>query len=176
MKSGSTALSSATGRVGHVLAENPQGADLNNKSAAAIADTRYPVLSALTQARGLLKKTDTAEADTFRSTVLVAFETATRARKGETTPALTDMTRKITAASTPPPVPDQRLDETIPAPTVMALRRLIAPGQRRGGVQTLNLNVRGNTMTCRNRRSRNTIQQGSSDEAGPTGYMVARGL
>ncbi|MGW1885610.1 hypothetical protein [Streptomyces sp. NPDC001970] len=92
---GSIALSSATGLVGHVLAENPRGADLDSKSVAAIADQ---VLPALTQAMGLLKKADPAEADNFRSTVLVAIETATRARKGEPSPTLTDMTRKITAA------------------------------------------------------------------------------
>jgi hypothetical protein len=92
---GSIALSAATGLVGHVLAERPQGAKLNGKSVAAIADQ---VLPALTGAMGLLKKADPAEADNFHSTVLVAVEAATRAHKGEPSPTLTDMTRKITAA------------------------------------------------------------------------------
>jgi hypothetical protein len=92
---GSIALSSATGLVGHVLAEKSKIGDLNGKSVAAIADQ---VLPALTAAMSLLKKADPAEADNFRSTVLVAIEAATRAHKGEPGPTLTDMTRKITGA------------------------------------------------------------------------------
>ncbi|MGW2249954.1 hypothetical protein ACWCXH_07105 [Kitasatospora sp. NPDC001660] len=92
---GSIALSSATGLVGHVLAEKSQGAKLNSKSVAAIADQ---VLPALTEAMSLLKKQDPAEADDFRSTVVVAIEAAIRARKGEPGPVLAEMTRKIIEA------------------------------------------------------------------------------
>lgn len=92
---GSLALASATGLVGHVLAEKPKGAKLDSRSVASIADQ---VLPALTAAMSLLKKHDPAEADNFRSTVLVAVEAADRTRKGEPSPTLADMTRKITGA------------------------------------------------------------------------------
>jgi hypothetical protein len=92
---GSIALHSATGLVGHVLAEKSKGAKLNGKSTAALADQ---VLPALTAAMELLKKQAPEEAGNFRSTVLVAAEAATRARKGKAGPALTEMTRKITGA------------------------------------------------------------------------------
>ncbi|MET7303189.1 hypothetical protein [Embleya sp. NPDC005575] len=92
---GSMALASATGLVGHVLAEKPKGMYLNSKSVAVLADQ---VLPALTAAMGLLKKQDPAEADNFRSTVVVAVEAAARTHKGEPGPAVADMIRKITAA------------------------------------------------------------------------------
>lgn len=92
---GSIALSSATGLVGHVLAEYPQGKELNGKSVAEIADR---VLPTLTRAVILLKKADQAEADNFRSTVLVAIDAATQSHKGEPSPTMADMARKITAA------------------------------------------------------------------------------
>ncbi|AWN24943.1 hypothetical protein [Streptomyces sp. NEAU-S7GS2] len=92
---GSIALSSATGLVGHVLAEKPKGAKLDSKSVAGIADQ---VLPALTAAMSLLKRQVPAEADNFRSTVLVAIEAATRAHKGEPSPTMAEMTRKITEA------------------------------------------------------------------------------
>lgn len=92
---GSIALCSATGLVGHVLAETWKGAKVNGKSTAAIADQ---VLPALTEAMELLKKQAPAEADNFRSTVLVATAAATQARKGAPSPVLTEMTRKITEA------------------------------------------------------------------------------
>lgn len=92
---GSIALTSATGLVGHVLAEKSAVGDLSGKSAADIADR---VLPALTEAMGLLKKQAPEEADNFRATVLVAVEAATRAPKGGPGPALTEMTGKITAA------------------------------------------------------------------------------
>ncbi|MGY4957770.1 hypothetical protein [Streptomyces nigrescens] len=92
---GSIALSSATGLVGHVLAENPKGAKLDSKSVAGIADQ---VLPALTAAMSLLKRQVPAEADNFRSTVFVAIEAATRAHKGEPSPTMAEMTRKITEA------------------------------------------------------------------------------
>ncbi|MFC6023773.1 hypothetical protein ACFP2T_47430 [Plantactinospora solaniradicis] len=62
---GSIALSSATGLVGHVLAEYPKDMKLDNKSVATIADN---VLPALTAGMSLLKQQDSAEADNFRST------------------------------------------------------------------------------------------------------------
>ncbi|MEO3926373.1 hypothetical protein ABGB07_21270 [Micromonosporaceae bacterium B7E4] len=92
---GSIALASATGTVGHVLATYPKGKDLDGKSVAEIADH---VLPALTESMNLLKKQDPAEADNFRSTVLVAVDAASRARAGEPSPTLAEMTRKITAA------------------------------------------------------------------------------
>lgn len=92
---GSIALSSATGLVGHVLAEYPKDMKLDSKSVAAIADH---VLPALTAAMSLLKLQDPAEADNFRSTVLVAVEAATRSHRGQPSPTLADMTRKITVA------------------------------------------------------------------------------
>ncbi|MFI6353367.1 hypothetical protein ACIBJF_12035 [Streptomyces sp. NPDC050743] len=92
---GSIALAGATGLVGHVLAEKSKVQNLDGKSVAEIADH---VLPALTAAMSLLKKQDPAEADNFRSTVLVALEAATRAHKGEPGPTMAEMTRKITAA------------------------------------------------------------------------------
>ncbi|MCX4671178.1 hypothetical protein OG453_31620 [Streptomyces sp. NBC_01381] len=93
---GSVALYSATGPVGHVLAEKSKDVvGLDGKSAAAVADH---VLPALTAAMRLLKKQDPAEADNFRSTVTVAVEAATQAQKGAPSPAVVDMTRKIAEA------------------------------------------------------------------------------
>ncbi|WP_418955246.1 hypothetical protein [Streptomyces tritici] len=92
---GSIALASATGLVGHVLAEKSKVENLDGKSVAALADH---VLPALTAAMALLKKQQPAEAANFRDTVLVALEAATRARKGEPGLALVAMSRKITGA------------------------------------------------------------------------------
>ncbi|MFH8290317.1 hypothetical protein [Streptomyces sp. NPDC018059] len=92
---GSLALSAATGLVGHVLAEKSKIENLNGKSVAALADQ---VLPALTAAMGLLKNQAPAEADNFRDAIDVAIEAAARAHKGEPTPAMTAMTRKITGA------------------------------------------------------------------------------
>jgi hypothetical protein len=92
---GSTALTSATGLTGHVLSEKSTVENLNGKSTAELADQ---VLPALTAAMQLLKKQVPEEADNFRSTVLVALEAATQTRKGEPSPTLTAMTRKITEA------------------------------------------------------------------------------
>ncbi|WP_431043586.1 hypothetical protein ACQUSR_18015 [Streptomyces sp. P1-3] len=92
---GSIALSSATGLVGHVLTDYPKGSDLVGNSVAELADR---VLPTLTGAMILLKKQDPAEADNFRSTVIVAIEAATRTYKGKPTPTMADMTRKITQA------------------------------------------------------------------------------
>lgn len=92
---GSIALASATGPVGHVLAEKSKVEDLNGKSVAAIADD---VLPALTASMNLLRKQAPAEADNFRSTVIIAIQAATRAHQGEPNPAMAEMTRKIAAA------------------------------------------------------------------------------
>jgi hypothetical protein len=92
---GSIALASATGLVGHVLAEYPKDMKLDSKSVAAIADQ---VLPDLTAAMGLLKKQDPAEADNFRRTVIVAVEAAARTHQGQPSPTVADMTRKITEA------------------------------------------------------------------------------
>ncbi|WP_067845406.1 hypothetical protein [Nocardia lijiangensis] len=92
---GSLALSSATGSVGHVLAAKSKDIELNGKSVAELADH---VLPALTAAMILLQKQDPAEADNFRSTIGVAIEAANRAHKGQPSPTMADMTRKITAA------------------------------------------------------------------------------
>ncbi|RDI50164.1 serine hydrolase domain-containing protein [Nocardia mexicana] len=92
---GTVALSSATGLVGHVLAEKTKDIDLKGKSVAALADQ---VLPALTAAMSLLEQ-DPAEAENFRTTVLVAVESA-RAHQ-DPSPTMAEMTRKITAALAP---------------------------------------------------------------------------
>ncbi|MGW0196958.1 serine hydrolase domain-containing protein [Nonomuraea sp. NPDC003201] len=91
---GSTALTSATGLVGHVLTKAPKGVKYG-KSVAELADQ---VLPALTASMSLLKQQDPAEADNFRSTVIVAIEAAAGTHRGEPSPTLADMARKITAA------------------------------------------------------------------------------
>jgi hypothetical protein len=92
---GSIALASATGPVGHVLAEKSKVENLSGKSVAELADR---VLPALTEAMSLLKKQDPAEAENFRGTVIVAVEAAARTHKGEPSPAMAEMARKITGA------------------------------------------------------------------------------
>ncbi|WP_280421303.1 hypothetical protein [Nocardia carnea] len=93
---GSLALATATGSVGHALADvKAKDIDLQGKNIAELADQVFP---ALTAAMNLLKQQDAAEADNFRATVLVALETATRTRRGAPSPALSEMTRKITSA------------------------------------------------------------------------------
>ncbi|MFD0362683.1 serine hydrolase domain-containing protein [Nocardia sp. GCM10030253] len=89
---GSMALLSATGPIGHVLAATSKDIELKGKSVAELADQ---VLPALTAAVSLLQEQDPAEADNFRSTVLVAIEAAARPHQGQ--PALAEMARKITA-------------------------------------------------------------------------------
>ncbi|MEQ4724879.1 hypothetical protein [Nonomuraea sp. B19D2] len=90
---GSVALASATGPIGHVLADKTKGVNLNGKSVAELADH---VLPALTEAMSLLRKQAPAEADNFRSTVILAVEAATQ--RGEPSPSMADVTRKITGA------------------------------------------------------------------------------
>lgn len=92
---GSLALAAATGPVGHVLAEKTRNVKLDAKNAAALADQ---VLPALTASVALLEKQSPAEAENFRSTVLVALQAAARAHKGEPSPSMAEMTRKITEA------------------------------------------------------------------------------
>ncbi|GAB2643177.1 hypothetical protein [Nocardia goodfellowii] len=92
---GSIALYSATGLVGHVLAAKSKDIKLQGKSAAELADQ---VLPALTAAMSLLGQQDPTEAANFRNTVLVAISAATRPHQGPTSPTLTEMSRKITAA------------------------------------------------------------------------------
>ncbi|GAA4051543.1 hypothetical protein [Nonomuraea soli] len=92
---GSLALTSATGPIGHVLAKAPKARELNGKTTAELADQ---VLPALTASMALLKRQDQAEADNFRSTVLVAIGSAAGTHQGEPSPSLAEMTRKITAA------------------------------------------------------------------------------
>ncbi|MGP4098989.1 serine hydrolase domain-containing protein [Nonomuraea sp. KM90] len=91
---GSIALGSATGLIGHVLADYPDGKDLTGTSVAEMADR---VLPALTAAMNLLKQQDPAEADNFRGTVLVAVETA-QMHQSRPSPATAAMARKITEA------------------------------------------------------------------------------
>ena len=90
---GSIALGSATGVVGHVLADYPKHKELNGKSVAEIADR---VLPALTEAMGLLKAEAPEEAGNFRGTVLLAIEAATAGSKPN--PVIADMVRKIADA------------------------------------------------------------------------------
>ncbi|MEV6337725.1 hypothetical protein AB0M12_23745 [Nocardia vinacea] len=92
---GCIALTSATGLVGHVLAAKSKDIHLPGKSVAELADQ---VLPSLTAAMRLLGKQYPGEADNFRDTVLVAIEAAAQTRKGESSPAVVAMARKITAA------------------------------------------------------------------------------
>ncbi|MFI9510763.1 hypothetical protein [Nocardia sp. NPDC052566] len=89
---GTIALTSATGLVGYVLAERSTGVKLVGKSVAELADQVFP---ALTAAVALLGEQAPAEADNFRNTVLVAIDAA---QIHQSTPAMVEMARKITAA------------------------------------------------------------------------------
>ncbi|MFC9967484.1 hypothetical protein [Nocardia ignorata] len=91
---GTTALTSATGLVGHVLSAKSRDIHLPGKTVAEFADH---VLPALTAAMELLAAHDPAEADNFHDTVLVAVQAATHTKK-DPTPAVTAMAAKITAA------------------------------------------------------------------------------
>lgn len=92
---GSLSYAAATGTVGHVLAEKKKDFKLEAKSAAALAEQ---VLPALAESVALLKAQDADEAENFRSTVTVAIEAATRAHKGEPSPSMAEMSRKISEA------------------------------------------------------------------------------
>jgi D-alanyl-D-alanine carboxypeptidase len=90
----SIALTSATGLVGHVLAAKTKDIELKGKTVAELADR---VLPALTAAMELLGRQAPAEADNFRTTILLAVEAAhPHPDKPGTTTA--EMARKITAA------------------------------------------------------------------------------
>ncbi|MFI6866153.1 hypothetical protein [Nocardia sp. NPDC050406] len=90
---GSIALTSATGLVGHVLSAKAKDIKLKGKNAAELAEQ---VLPALTTAMAVLNEQNPAEADNFRSTVLVAAEAT--AHSGKPSPAVTAMAHKITEA------------------------------------------------------------------------------
>ncbi|GIG68837.1 hypothetical protein [Phytomonospora endophytica] len=91
---GTLALSSATGPVGHALAEKAKE-KLEYKNSATLADQ---VLPALTESVALLGKQDAAEADNFRDVVRTAVEAGIAATGGEPTPPVAAMVRKITDA------------------------------------------------------------------------------
>lgn len=91
---GTTALSSATGLTGHILAAKSRDIRLPGKTAAELADH---VLPALTAAMTCLAS-QPGEAANFRDTILVAIEAATRSGKAAPTPAVTAMAGKIAAA------------------------------------------------------------------------------
>ncbi|GGV53249.1 hypothetical protein [Streptomyces spectabilis] len=92
---GCLALASATGPVGHVLAEKTRIRNLDGASAAALADQVLPALAA---AVDLLDRQSPAEAAAYRSTVLIAVEAAARAHRGEPGPVAAAMARTIAAA------------------------------------------------------------------------------
>ncbi|MFD4439458.1 hypothetical protein ACFWPK_06725 [Nocardia sp. NPDC058519] len=91
---GSIALSSATGLVGHVLAEKSGRIALSGSSVAELADQ---VLPALTAAMSLLGEHDPVEAENFRNTIAVAIDTAQLYQTQPNT-TMAEMTRKITGA------------------------------------------------------------------------------
>ncbi|MGW4767210.1 serine hydrolase domain-containing protein [Nocardia sp. NPDC004278] len=88
------ALTSATGPVGHVLAAKTKDIELKGKTVAELADR---VLPTLTAAMKLLGKQAPAEADNFRSTILLAVEAA-QVHADKPDPTTAAMARKITAA------------------------------------------------------------------------------
>ncbi|MFJ2774094.1 hypothetical protein [Streptomyces sp. NPDC087300] len=92
---GSIALTSATGPIGHVLGEKSKIGDLNGKTVAELADR---VLPALAETMHLLQDRDPAEAENFRTTINTAIDAAARTYKGEPSPVMTEMARKINAA------------------------------------------------------------------------------
>jgi hypothetical protein len=92
---GGEALSTATGLVGHVLAEKAKGLDLSGSSTADLTDRTF---AALTASVTLLKAKAPGEAENFRATIATITDAASRAHKGGPGPAETAMIRKITAA------------------------------------------------------------------------------
>jgi hypothetical protein len=77
--------------VGHVFAKAPKGVKYG-KTVAELADQ---VLPALTASMSLLKQQDAAEADNFRSTVIVTIDAAAQTQPS---PTVINMARKITEA------------------------------------------------------------------------------
>ncbi|MFI8930550.1 hypothetical protein ACIG3E_23060 [Streptomyces sp. NPDC053474] len=92
---GCIALTSATGQVGHILAEKTRIKNLGGASTAALAEQVLPALAAAVE---LLQRHSPAEAANFRITVAIAVEAAARAHQAEPGPALAAMARKITDA------------------------------------------------------------------------------
>ncbi len=92
---GGKALSSATGLVGHVLAEKPKGLDLGGSSTAGLADR---VFTALADSVTLLKAKAPGEVANFRDTITTVMDAASRAHKGGAGPAEAAMIQKIGAA------------------------------------------------------------------------------
>jgi hypothetical protein len=90
----SLALAATTGAVGHVVA-NAKGMKLKGKSTAELADQVFP---AITESVRLLEAQDPAEAENFRTTIGVVIDAANRAHKGEPSPTMAEMTRKINEA------------------------------------------------------------------------------
>jgi len=90
----SLALAATTGTVGHVVA-SAKGAKLKGRSTAELADQVFP---AITESVRILKAQDEAEAENFRTTIGVIIEAANRAHKGEPSPTLAEMVRKINGA------------------------------------------------------------------------------
>jgi hypothetical protein len=88
------ALVAATGTVGHVVA-SAKGAKLKGKSTAELADQVFP---AITESVRLLEAQDPAEAENFRTTIGIVIDAANRAHKGEPSPVMAEMTRKINEA------------------------------------------------------------------------------
>lgn len=89
---GTLALASATGVVGHVLAEKKKDFKLRTKSSAALADQVLPALAASVE---LLAKADAAEAENFRNTVRIAIDAAAGIGRRQPSPPVTEMVRKI---------------------------------------------------------------------------------
>lgn len=87
----SLALAAATGTVGHIVAD-AKGLKLKGKSTAELADQVFP---AITESVRVLEAHDPAEAENFRSTIKVVIDAANRAHKGEPSPVMADMVRKI---------------------------------------------------------------------------------
>ena len=104
---GVTALISATGPIGHVLATQAKDIELTGKTVAELAEK---VLPALTAAVTLLRERAPMEAAAFRRTVLLVVETTQSPKPG---PVAAEMGRKITAALDAAPSPRQRLQQTI---------------------------------------------------------------
>lgn len=89
----SLALASATGTVGHVVA-SAKGAKLKGKSTAELADEVFP---ALTESVRILGQ-DPAELANFRTLIGVVIDAANRAHRGEPSPVMAEMARKVNEA------------------------------------------------------------------------------
>ncbi|GIG70972.1 hypothetical protein [Phytomonospora endophytica] len=92
---GSLAYGSATGLVGHVLAPKKNDVKLDYSSAAALADQTLP---ALADSVRILREQAPDEVDNFRSTINVAVQAAAQAGRGEVSPPVAEMLRKIEGA------------------------------------------------------------------------------